>query len=61
MRILLTGATGLIGKELGKTLVEQGHEVVSLSRDPQRARLRIPFSTEIIPWGGGTLYSQKKP
>ncbi len=60
MKILLTGATGLIGKELGKALVEQGHEVISLARDPVRGKLRIPFFTEIVPWdGGGASFSDE--
>lgn len=36
MRILLTGATGYIGKRLLPVLVEQGHQVVCLVRDKQR-------------------------
>jgi NAD dependent epimerase/dehydratase family enzyme len=33
MRILLTGATGLIGRELGKALVARGDTLVCLVRD----------------------------
>mgnify|MGYP000032369041 CR=1 FL=1 len=36
MKILLTGATGYIGKRLLPTLVEQGHTVVCCVRDPER-------------------------
>ena len=36
MKILLTGATGYIGKRLLPTLVEQGHRVVCCVRDPER-------------------------
>ncbi|GAB3204148.1 uncharacterized protein YbjT (DUF2867 family) [Pontibacter aydingkolensis] len=36
MRILLTGANGYIGKRLLPLLVEQGHEVVCVVRDPRR-------------------------
>ena len=53
MKILLTGATGLIGKELGKHLVEHGHEVVSLVRNASRAKLRIPYQTTCVEWSGG--------
>ena len=31
-RILLTGATGLIGRSLTRTLVRDGHEVLAVSR-----------------------------
>ncbi len=36
MKILLTGATGYIGKRLLPALVEQGHHVVCCVRDPKR-------------------------
>ena len=36
MKILLTGATGYIGKRLLPALVEQGHQVVCCVRDPER-------------------------
>jgi uncharacterized protein YbjT (DUF2867 family) len=36
MKILLTGATGYIGKRLLPVLIEQGHEVVCAVRDPNR-------------------------
>jgi uncharacterized protein (TIGR01777 family) len=36
-RILVTGATGFIGRRLVQALALSGHEVVVLARDPQRA------------------------
>lgn len=36
MKILLTGATGYIGKRLLPKLVEQGHDVICGVRDPER-------------------------
>lgn len=36
MKVLLTGATGYIGKRLLPTLVESGHQVVCCVRDPSR-------------------------
>jgi len=36
MKILLTGVTGYIGKRLLPYLLENGHEVVCLVRDPRR-------------------------
>jgi uncharacterized protein YbjT (DUF2867 family) len=36
MRILLTGATGYIGKRLLPVLIEQGHEVICCVRDKKR-------------------------
>jgi uncharacterized protein YbjT (DUF2867 family) len=37
--ILLTGASGYIGSHLLPALLERGHEVRALTRDPQRANL----------------------
>ncbi len=37
MRIIITGGTGLIGRALAANLVPEGHEVVVLSRHPERA------------------------
>jgi len=36
LKILMTGATGLIGRNLSKTLTEDGHTVVSLSRSSKK-------------------------
>ncbi|WP_374033224.1 TIGR01777 family oxidoreductase [Bdellovibrio bacteriovorus] len=48
MRILMTGATGLIGRELGKVLAEKGHDLYVVSRDQAKAREQLPFPCEII-------------
>jgi uncharacterized protein (TIGR01777 family) len=42
MRVLLTGATGLIGSALCDALLARGDEVVGLTRDPERARPQNP-------------------
>lgn len=39
MRVLVTGATGLVGRAACAALVERGHEVVAVSRAPGAARL----------------------
>ena len=36
MKILLTGATGYIGKRLFPVLIEQGHQVICCVRDKNR-------------------------
>ena len=42
MRVLVTGASGLIGSTLCDALLARGDEVVGLSRDPERARRANP-------------------
>ncbi len=50
MRILITGATGLIGRELGKALVARGDTLVCLVRDLSTARRRLPFPAVCHAW-----------
>jgi uncharacterized protein (TIGR01777 family) len=42
MKVLVTGASGLIGAALCDSLLARGDEVVGLSRDPARARAANP-------------------
>ncbi|HVY95805.1 MAG TPA: TIGR01777 family oxidoreductase [Solirubrobacterales bacterium] len=42
MKVLVTGASGAIGSALCGALLDRGDEVVGLSRDPERSRLRAP-------------------
>lgn len=52
MRILLTGATGFLGVPLVKVLLGEGHEVTVVSRDPERARRRMPAACSFVAWMG---------
>lgn len=45
MRVLVTGASGLIGSALCDALLARGDEVVGLTRDPHRARSKNPTVT----------------
>ena len=45
MKILVTGSTGLIGKELCRKLFEQGHQVVTLSRTPRPDLFGFPVES----------------
>jgi uncharacterized protein len=50
MRIVLTGATGAIGRPLACALVDGGEQVVALSRDEKRASATLPGDVEIHEW-----------
>ncbi len=43
MKVLLTGATGLIGKVVGHKLVARGHEVFVVTRSAEKARQSLDF------------------
>lgn len=45
MRVLVSGASGLIGSALCDALLARGDEVVGLSRDPDRVRSKNPTVT----------------
>ncbi|MDA0692836.1 MAG: TIGR01777 family oxidoreductase [Nitrospinae bacterium] len=50
MKILVTGATGFIGKELVKKLSEKGHEIVVLTRNSESASFHLPVHCKIKTW-----------
>jgi uncharacterized protein (TIGR01777 family) len=49
-RVIVTGATGLIGQALCKQLQERGYIVVVFSRDLSAARTRVPGAAAYIAW-----------
>ncbi len=49
MRVVVTGATGLIGPRLVRSLQARGDEVTVLSRNPERAKATLP-GTETVRW-----------
>jgi uncharacterized protein (TIGR01777 family) len=53
VRVLVTGASGLIGSAVCDALVARGDEVVGLSRDPERARPTNP-TLRWLPWNPET-------
>ena len=50
MRVLLTGATGMIGRKLAGKLWSDGHEVLGVSRDPDGAEREFPYPIRFISW-----------
>jgi uncharacterized protein (TIGR01777 family) len=49
-RILITGATGMLGKRLVASLERDGHDVVATSRDRARAQKTLGDSVECFAW-----------
>ncbi len=45
--VLVAGGTGFIGSHLVRRLAENGHRVIVMSRDPERARQRVPQGVEV--------------
>jgi uncharacterized protein len=50
MRVVITGATGLIGPAVAEALRARGDTVVALSRDPDRAREILGADVEAHAW-----------
>jgi uncharacterized protein (TIGR01777 family) len=53
MRVVVTGGTGLIGSELVASLAADRHEVIVLSRSPERAR-PMPTGIRVVGWDART-------
>ena len=50
MRVLLTGATGFVGRALTRALAERGDEMVALTRSPERALASMPELSHAHAW-----------
>lgn len=53
MRVLITGGTGLIGRALVASLAGEGHEVIVLTRNPDRAG-DLPDGARPVGWDAET-------
>jgi len=47
-KFLVTGATGFVGTHLCKTLIESGHQVLALVRNPEKARKIFGDSIDVL-------------
>jgi len=47
MRLLITGGTGFVGRRLVERTLAAGHEVMVVSRDPERAAEKLPANVRI--------------
>ena len=50
MKILITGATGFVGRRLCEVLHNAGHTLIALSRNSVAAKQRVPSLKEVFPW-----------
>lgn len=53
MRVIITGGTGMIGTPLARVLAGKGHEVIVLSRSPERVS-GLPQGVRAVRWDGKT-------
>lgn len=54
MRVIITGGTGLIGSALAASLIADGHEVIVLSRSPERHAGTVPEGVQLVAWDAKT-------
>lgn len=54
MKIIVTGATGFIGRSLVGRCVAEQHQVVALTRDAGRAGHLFPAGVKVLTWDGAT-------
>ena len=58
MKIILAGGSGLIGRALTESLAQDDHEVIILSRAPNRVK-ELPNGARAIAWDARTVNSWK--
>jgi uncharacterized protein (TIGR01777 family) len=49
-KIIITGATGLIGKDIFSELMKRGDEVTIFTRNTNRAKIEIPHAAQYVEW-----------
>jgi uncharacterized protein (TIGR01777 family) len=54
VRVIVTGATGFVGKALSNHLLDSGHEVVALSRNQKKAQSIFGDKATVLEWDGTT-------
>jgi uncharacterized protein len=54
-KIIITGATGLIGTRLSKELISRGHEVTIFTRNIDNGRAAIPNAACFVKWDYNSL------
>jgi uncharacterized protein (TIGR01777 family) len=60
MKIIITGATGFIGRALSAGLLEAGYHVVALSRNADRGREILGGGVVVVEWDGKSSQGWKE-
>ena len=60
MRIVITGGTGMIGRPLVSSLADDGHELIVLSRHPEKQRPAMPANVALRRWDGSKETAEKR-
>ncbi|MFC2084533.1 TIGR01777 family oxidoreductase [Bacteroidota bacterium] len=60
-RVLITGATGLIGKHICQNLMKRGDEIIIVSRSNEKAKNAIPGAKVYIDWEELRLQGKNYP
>ncbi|MDZ4813778.1 MAG: TIGR01777 family oxidoreductase [Pseudomonadota bacterium] len=51
-KIVICGATGMVGSRLTKQLHAKGHRLILVGREPAKIHQRFPFDVEAVSWNG---------
>lgn len=54
MRVVITGGVGLLGGMLAESLIADGHEVIALSRSPEKRQGDVPPGVRVERWDART-------
>lgn len=54
MRVIITGGTGLLGRALAASMLRDEHEVIVLSRNPQKGKNMEIGGAQVARWDGKT-------
>jgi uncharacterized protein (TIGR01777 family) len=57
VKVAIVGGSGLVGRALTRSLLDDGHAVVVLSRDPGRQRRKVPAGAQVDRWQAGDVAS----
>jgi len=59
-KIIITGATGLIGKKITSQLIERGDEVIIFTRDAKKTKTIFPLAKECVEWNYKNSFEWQK-